>query len=603
VGAAFVGALALGLVAACDGASLLGSSRSNVALASDAGAGAGDVDASAATIDDATALGWLDAQCKGCHGPKPATGVQDPAWAMPEVLTREWLEVSESTPLVYDLLRRKREGTGAGEYPSPMPAAVMTSDDMTALASVVRWFETNLPDRVWENETRVGRVPLSTQRPAQPRAFACTHPSSARTFLGRIMSSVLGRGPTDAELASFGQGLDAPIDAAARASLAAAVEPGGVWHDAFLDAGLRSFAHTVATVGATPYPGWVMAVGTNDLPPEVMTDLGDELYQLMRAHYGDWDYREYFTADVVMASANTAPLYGCAAPATATWAECPLAEPRGGFFTTFSYLSSLRQSMFGVPNSTRRLSGLYFTLYGEGPPRVGVVGEPAPPVPDCMDPNDTRELPSPNGSGPQSRFGTAAVLGVGKVCQSCHLQNGVAAGSIVFRPFATDGRVLTPGSITDGSIVNPDDSAALPAVLAGGWLYRPNGDPEADLVPVTAPFIQSLLPPDNIRACIATGNPDNPYDVVQSVNDVVRHFQANRPALARGFLRHAQRSFLPLSDGLPVTSNQGPVPTKVPKAISAEQADRALGVFATDSATLPDLFAAYFSSDAFACDD
>jgi hypothetical protein len=114
-------------------------------------------------------------------------------------------------------------------------------------------------------------------------------------------------------------------------------------------------------------------------------------------------------------------------------AGVPAHGARSGFFTTLGYLNLSGQNFFTQQNNSRRFSGMYFTLTGEGPPRSGEKGAAAPPPPGCIDGTDLRELVNV-GTGKSQNAGAAAVLHEGQVCQSCHLSRGVAAGMVLFRP-------------------------------------------------------------------------------------------------------------------------------------------------------------------------
>ena len=59
-------------------------------------------------------------------------------------MTREWLEVTESTSVAYELLRRKEVGDTREGYPSPMPLATLDESQKAQAREVLRWFEKRL---------------------------------------------------------------------------------------------------------------------------------------------------------------------------------------------------------------------------------------------------------------------------------------------------------------------------------------------------------------------------------------------------------------------------------------------------------------------------
>jgi hypothetical protein len=273
---------------------------------------------------------------------------------------------------------------------------------------------------------------------------------------------------------------------------------------------------------------------------------------------------------------------------------------RGGFFTTLSYLNLLGQTYFLNSNDARRFSGLHFTLIGEGTARSGFYGAPAAPVPDCIDQTDSREAKV--AAGAEAAVGSARILRADAICQTCHLSKGVAAGMILFRPFASNGRVYPLDQWGDPSVM-PDQAELAAATAPDHWFYRPT--PDADLLPVDSAFMKSMIEPANVRACIATKDPANPYQPLSSVNDLARYFLKNSAAVARGFARHANRSYRDLVDAAPVTTaiDHNAMPAQDPQLTTIELATKGVAALDSNTAKLPDLFEMYFASDSFACDD
>ena len=516
--------------------------------------------------DDAASLAWLTRRCASCHAPN-ASGRLEPTWPMPPVLTREWLEVTEATTVAYELLRKKLREPGASGYPSPMPLGDLDAEGAAELEHVVAWFERRLPFTVADADVVYHRKPNALPRP--PVAPACTARATLRGFVSRLTLAALNRAPTAAELGGFAPGeLDAGVTAEQRALLVSRLST--VWKSEFTNTGLRKLAGTIATAGTIPSSSTAPIDGA---PDRTFPGASDELYELVKAHYDDWDYPRYFTENVVMANPSTAPLYGCTV--SSGWAECALKPPRTGFFTTIGYLSSLPQSFMRLENNSRRYAGVHMTLVGETHARTGVLGPPVTAQPDCIDATDLRYLRS-NAQAPWSPDGVMAALQMGQICQSCHLR-GMAAGQVLFRPFASGGEVYDAATL--GAAGSPDAQDYQVAV-GGNWGYA--RAPGGAIAEVDGAFLQSLLAAR--KACVSTGDPARPFQSVADVNDLVRFMMRDRDAVARGFVRHAHRVF-----------------STVP-LVTLEMEARALAAFDSGHATMADLVRAYFMSDSFSCD-
>jgi hypothetical protein len=502
-------------------------------------------------IDDATAIAWLDRECRGCHAKK--SGVLDASWPMPDVLTKQYLETTDATASAYRQLGKKLAGVEDGTYPSPMPLGAMSDDRKRELADVVRWFEARLPHSTGNREASV-----------EP---ACGSFLTVREFGSRLTNAALGRDATVAELAPFAA--DEPVTVHDRTALVTRLE--AEWKSEFVASGLRRFTTALSTAGALRYPGDYPVDGTKQpLPGAVLQDLSQELHQLVVAKYDAWDYRDYFTSNVVMASPATAPYYGC--NVASGWSACTLAPPRKGFFTTLGYLNLLEQTFFFATDNSRRFVGMLMTINGEGPPRTGEAGPAATPPPDCIDSTDTRSLFNP-GLNMQQPVGAQSVLQNGKVCESCHLRIGVTAGMIVFRTFSTTGGVYA--SSTFGT-PNMADAAEFASVMDPKWQYVGS---DGASHPLDVAFMKRLVDAPT-RACIGSGDR---FTNVTSVDELARHFLADADAVSRGFARHAQRTFA--SD----------------RPITLETMVRIQQSFDAGATRIPDLLKAYFLADSFAC--
>jgi hypothetical protein len=533
----------------------------------------GSMHASGAILEDASVLGWITQHCggaPGCHGPK-SDGRLDMTWPMPPRLTREWLEVTDSTAVAYELMLRKLEGTGASRFPSPMPPDSLDAEGMRELQGVVAWFEANLPLSVEAAALRFGRARSLAMGP--PPRFACQAPASVRTFMTRLTRRALGRAPSAAELGEFSATPDAAISASQRSAVVAKLRAG--WKAEFLGTGLRTLVDTIATAGRVPYPGVAGPEGTREpLPVEVTRDLGgdvpsEELYRLVLAHYDTWSYAEYLSAGTVMATRNTAPLYGCAVTPdwqNGEWRECPLAPPRKGFFTTLGYLNLIQQSFVNSAQGSRRFSGMYFTIMGEGPARTGAFGPPAGAIPDCMESTDTRihKVGQYEVGG-----GVAHILGLGEICRSCHMRRGVAAGMLLFRPFSTTGKAYAADTLGTAGM----DLADVQSALDGTWTYQGQT--------LSLDVLQGLLAFS--KACITPDDPTRAFVSLSSVADLAAYLANQHGALARGFARHAHRAF----------SSAPLIPLEAMIAVT--------DAFDAGRTKIPDIVTAYFGAESFAC--
>ncbi len=514
------------------------------------------------TWTDAQALTWLEKECVSCHGIDPATGTKTlyhSAWPLEaKGITREYLETSEFTPIAYQtILHRAIDAEGAS--PSPMPIDKPTPAKRLEMKAVLDWFARAVPFAVIDANARYGND-ASSQRKLVV-TFKCAKTSSLRTFLSRVTLGALDRPPTQAEFSAFTPAqLSDPVTLAQRQLIVGKL--GAEWREEFLTTGLRKLANVIGGApGIRP---------RGDVTPAVAADLQQELYQLFLAKYATAPYDEYFTTNTVMASPATAPLYGCTPGAD--WAPCALTKPRGGFFTTLGFLNSKPQSFLMEANNYGRASALFFTLFGESllAATDGPSGEATPPLPGCLEATDTRTyLGAPRGS--------AAVPAFGKLCQSCHISRHMAAGSVLFRPFASTGQLYDPATL--GNADAPDktlfDQATTPE-----WQYGASGGQK---VTVNGPFLNGLLLVAP-KACVATGNPKAPFVNVSSVAELAAQLMKNRTSVARGFMRHAHRAY----------SNV--------ESITLELAYRGTSSFDAGKTKLPELINTYFLSDSLSCE-
>ena len=463
-------------------------SSANGAVDSGAAAAAPTADPDKAVpFDDAAAFAWLTQECAGCHG-VDASG--DPAinasfWAMPSTMTRTFLESSTDTADVYQTLMYRYQAQN-GTQPVAMPPLATTYDAAhdAGLARAIAWMRATLPLAVFDAEALYEGAAITPQEVKAALAtldFQCAVTSTLRRFLANFTLAAYDREPLAAELAAWPDGaLDQAVTPAQRSTIVADLgSPSG--QAGFRASGLSRLATAIGGApGVTPKGAVTRAAAT---------DLASELYQLMAANAGSWPYARFFQDDTVMVTANTAPLYGpsCTPPAAGkgapAWTACSLEAPRHGFFTTLGFLNSKPSSFLQTNNNYGRVAYLYFTLYGGMPKAAtsGPTGADTPPSPDCLETTDQRSLVG-------ASFGTAAVPEVGVLCQGCHLRKGMAAGSVLFRPFSQTGLVYDPAQLALGNDTGGDDPTLLTEAQTAV-----NGAPGAALQPVTPAFLADLL--------------------------------------------------------------------------------------------------------------
>ncbi len=539
----------------------------------------------AVPFDDTAAFAWLTTECAGCHG---VDSSGDPAvnasfWAMPSTMTRSFLESSTDTADVYQTLMYRYQAK-SGTQPVAMPPLAGSYDQQhdADLARAIAWFRATLPLAVFDAESLYEGVtiaPSQVQGALGTLDFQCASTSTLRRFLANFTLAAYDREPLASELAAWPESaLDAPVTAAQRTTILADLTS-ATGAASFQASGLMKLATAIGGApGLTP-KGAVTAA--------VATDLESEFYQLLLAKADSWPYARFFQDDTVMVTANTAPLYGadCTPPAAGTtttpgapavWGACTLSAPRHGFFTTLGFLNSKPSSFLQTNNNYGRVAYLYFTLYGGMPKAAtsGPTGANTPPAPDCLEATDQRSLVG-------ASFGTAAVPEVGVLCQGCHLRKGMAAGSVLFRPFSQTGMIYDGAQLALGN-----DTAGDDPTLLGEAQNAVYGAPGAATQPVTPAFLVSLLSASTTspQSCLTTGNAAAPTANFQKVGDFTDYLASNTIALATGFTNHANRAFSNSSE-----------PT-------AEMILRVYSVMSNPDHTLSQLVSAYFGSDSFACD-
>lgn len=547
--------------------------------------------------NDEEGTAWMVQKCASCHGQfaDGQTGIAYSSWQMsaeftagdPKVAVAE-LQVSSFTPAVYQTIYNV---ISLATVPSIMPPPAdpaspkaPTPAERSETIKVLGWLYSVSPMAVAEAESRYGSTRFN-ELPGAQFEFSCATPSTRRKFLSNLTYAAFDRPPTPAEIAELGATPDQAITKEERVALVARLRT--TWKDAFVASGLRKLARYVSGAGAIVVPPADAAGDGRGIPAAAVSDLKDELYASYRRHYADGKYDEFFRSDKVAVTANTAGLYpGCtfdAAGAIDGWSECTMQAPRKGFFTTFGFLGSKPSSFLEGNNNYGRVASMYFTIFGETlrPDTAGPTGGDPKPLPECLEPADTRYL---NG-GP---IGAAAVPNFGAICQTCHISRSMAAGSVLFRRFSLRGLEYTAdmfGAAEPAFDAPSFETATAPATWAlqadVGALKAPRETTEAMSAKLSAMLTASVTAP---KACIPTGRADAPYAVVTDVDGFAGYYLNLSPSgVARAFGRHANRAF--------ANSNQ----------VTFELAQALGDAFVAGRRTLPDLVETYFASETFAC--
>lgn len=537
----------------------------------------GGAKAGTGPFSDSEALDYLTRECAACHGidANGVPAVNASQWSMPKELSRGWLESTVDTADVYQTLllaqQRKREG-----FPVAMPPAALSDDGKLAeVDRMLQWMRITQPLAVLDANEVYGNAGEKT---TPNISFSCTKNATLRRFLANFTSAAYERAPTPEELAALPAGdLDVDVEAEARKAIVAQLDD-AKHKDEFVAHGLKRLA---VAIGGAPNiaPGGAIT-------PTIAKELEEEFYWLLEERWDKAAYRSLFHDDTVMVSASTAPLYGCDPPTGSDTAPdagagpgphgaCIMSAPRHGFFSTLGFLNSKQSSFLITNNNYGRVGFLYFTLFG-GVPRAatsGPSGSTAAALPSCLEATDSRSLVG-------AAFGTHAIPEVGAFCQGCHLYKGLAAGSVLFRPFSTRGLVYDPAAIGAGA-----DGPGDEAFIFKNALLADRKSESGELTKVDANYLSALASGalNAPQSCLPTSDPKNPYVTFKHVGELTDFLLARSVSLATGFTRHAHRAFANSS---------------TPSAEMILRVYDALG----KNGTLHDLAIAYFNSDSFACD-
>lgn len=478
---------------------------------------------------DAEVFTYLKAACVSCHGHDVggSPGPHASFWTLDtNALSLESLEISTDTPRVYATIVRAAQGKD-----NPQIRAMPPSRDAAAKetsAKIARWFEAKLPIAVMEASSRYSEMGSLSE--GAKVSFRCDRPLSAREFFTKFSLSAFDLPPDPDLMTTLKEetgieSLDSPVTLTFREKTVALLDK--VDHaNRFANAGLVRLAEAIS--------GSPRIASSAEVPASLRPALRQEFSILLARKWDSWTYDKFFTSDIVMANAVTAPLYGCQPPAeTEEFTECRMQFPRRGFFTTLGFLASRPSSFLVENNNYGRVAGLYFSLFGEGLKAAtnGPAGDGSiPPLPGCLEKDDMRAF----GLAPR---GVAAIPASGTLCQSCHIGRHLAAGAALFRPFSTVGTLFTIENLgAPGSV----DRSLVTEATGNQWTLS-----STDTTQVTVAHLQALLQRSMSQPGACATSSSDPAKMVQfqTVNDLAADLISNGSALASGFSRHATRAF------------------------------------------------------------
>lgn len=539
--------------------------------AADSGSSDGDlidddmkVDPPVEPLTDDEALAFLKAQCVSCHDAKD--GSVKSFWALdPDSLAKGELIASAPAPTVYQtLVMRSKEIVGG--KPAAMPPKKLREELQLKLLRLLAWFEKEAPAAVATARARYGKGKEDAGGSVGVILnYKCEEPATFREYIRRVTNDAFSREPKADELALGEKGPDQPTTLGDRRKIAAKLLADDAWKAEFLDKGLRKFGAKLS--GAAD-----IAASEPSLTQVQADDLKEEFYQILKNGFETKTFKDVLLSTKVMVSANTAALYGCTPPPQGQWVECDMQPPRASYFTTLSYLSSKPSSFLVENNNYGRAALLFFMIRGDvfkaanDQPGGGGAGVRA--TPDCLESKDYRGR---RGTAAVSPFGSLGVPKFANLCQSCHIQRQMAAGSILFRPYDKVGNIFGAARpIT----ADPDFGAATAADMVN------SADGREEFVDQA--FLENLLTGTSERACIP-GEEGKPDKMLTSVSDLATYIIGDGVELAGGLARHLPRAM----------SNLGNTSEEI--IISINKA------WAEGGGKLGPVFEAYFSSETYAC--
>ncbi len=533
-------------------------------------------------MSDDDAIEKLKTDCGGCHSPK---GDLAAFYSIdPRDFSKDKLLNDPLAPRAYAALVQGAKQL-VGQKPQPMPPGTLKMKDakIDELKQLVKWFETELSGVAQQGQDQFGVGNGKSEGAAAGSIkinFKCDNPASGRLYLTRLTQDAFSRNPTEDEMALI-ESPDEPVSREDRQKIAERLVKDEKWKKEFLAVGLKKFADKIASVnaiGAYPNP---KEAGQFLISAEQAADLQQEFYQKLLKEMETKSYNDILLSDVVMVTKNTAPLYGCSSP-SGDWGECTMKKPRGTFFGTIGYLRSNPTSFIVNNNNYGRSALMHFIVRGDvfinATDKPG--GADVEALPDCLKTEDVRVDVKGDGVAP---FGSKAVPGFANLCQSCHIDRQMAAGSILFRPFNPAGLIYSD-SVSGLKI---EDDGAVPAATIPTLKNRPKGPRDsANEVPIDLAFLKKIFADrmsNTEKGCVPGGKADGSDLVLKEVGDLAAYLIDDGRVLAGGLARHIPRAL----SNLDSTSEE--IMIKFNRA------------FKESEGKLAPLFQAYFASETYAC--
>jgi hypothetical protein len=156
----------------------------------------------------------------------------------------------------------------------------------------------------------------------------------------------------------------------------------------------------------------------------------------------------------------------------------------------------------------------------------------------------------------------------------------MSAATVLFRPFASSGRIYDPAML---GVAGSPDAADFATATGPGFLSADG--PNTPMAAVDGAYLARVL--TSQKACVATDDPAQPYLAIKDLNELTQFMMRDPDSVTRGFVRHAHRAF--------------PSGPDAPSFPTLEMEVKALLQVDAGKGKLPDLVAAYFGSDSFAC--
>jgi|GEM_PF-4090831 len=595
-------------------------------------------------ISDVVALAWLRDHCASCHNDprnQPAIsswsigrfGLSDKAWLefQDDALARKRFlaefEVDPGLPRVYQSLTNKLE-KAENASPSPMPLGAGEAPKGTK--ELMEWLEVRFPFAVHD-----AKVTYQKGTPTQPPInFVCEGPMRAQTYIRKLVNEAFDREPTPLELA-LAPTAATLVDDALRDKIRQKFLDGATWGLEFKNVTLKKVARRLggrAEIEALSAGAFLSA--------QAKADLGDEFYRLLLMDL-DKNYMDVLLGSSYPATKRTRMLYSAPrAPGTVTLngggvpsitppadnaealksfeADCPVpivedsaraeawtackSPTRKTYFASLSFLNSRRSSYLGENNNYGRTAQLITFITGESirPATEGATQGAPRPTPTCFVSKDFRYIAS--GDALAAR-GTLAIPTSARSCQGCHFDRYLAAGSMVFRPYLSDGEQVSKDTIKEfvknvGNLTAAQRTqlAALPGAAretpvmnalfaasdAASWKNKPMG--AKDGVVFTPDFLADLLDLGGAeKACIVT--PKGEERKVETLEDLARAYMGDDGViLSRGLAWHIPR----ILSGSPTTT--------------VELVETFRDTWTKENGKLQPLFVKYLTSKTYSCE-